>query len=304
MTSRLFYGGDPTHNLSISGTVAVNVQSLTVTTALTSSLNPSVQGQSVTFTATIAPSYAPGSIVFTYGGSTFGPVPVSNGVASFTTSTLPPGTVYVYATFLGTGSCCGGGMSPVLTQVVKVATATSLASSPNPVTFGSVVTLTATVSPSSATGSIQFFDGGALLGQSALGSGKAQCTISNLPAGSDSLTAVYSGDAANAPSTSSGIIEAVNKINSTTTLTASPASQSSFGQTVTLTAVVTPSAATGTVQFLDGSTVIGTAAVVNGKAAFSTTSLAQENHSLKASYGGDNNVNPSSSAVLNYKVKH
>jgi hypothetical protein len=37
---------------------------------------------------------------------------------------------------------------------------------------------------------------------------------------------------------------------------------------------------------------------------FSTTSLAIGNHSIKASYGGDGNVNGSQSGALSYRVKH
>jgi hypothetical protein len=186
---------------------------------------------------------------------------------------------------------------------VKVATTTSLTSSPNPSTFSSPVTLTATVTPASATGSVQFFNGSAVLGTANLSGGTAQLTVTSLPAGADSLTASYGGDAANASSASGARLQTVNKANSTTTLSANPASQSISGQPVTFTATVAPSAATGVVQFLDGSTLIGSATLSNGTAVFTTTSLANGNHSIKASYGGDSNVNGSQSGALSYKVR-
>jgi hypothetical protein len=114
----------------------------------------------------------------------------------------------------------------------------------------------------------------------------------------------YSGDSSDASSTSAPLLQTVKKANSSTTISASPASQSSFGKTVKFTAVVTPSAATDEVQFLDGSTVIGTATLSGGTAVFSTSSLAVGSHSIKASYNGDSNVNPSSSSFLSYKIKH
>ena len=77
-----------------------------------------------------------------------------------------------------------------------------------------------------------------------------------------------------------------------------------FLPTVTLTARVTPTAGTGVVQFLDGSTLIGSGTLNNGTAVFSTTSLAVGNHSIKASYDGDSNVNGSQSGDLSFKVKH
>src|SRR5579863_1910210 len=297
------YGGDPTHNLSLSATLTLTIQKGNTTTAIGSNLNPSIQGQTVTFTATVTPPDATEGVLFYNGATLLGTSALSGGVATFTTSTLPTGSNSISARYAGNGEY-NGSTSPTLIQVVKIATTTSLTSSPNPSTFGSPVTLTATVAPASATGSVQLFNGSALLGTVNLASGKAQLTVANLPAGTDSLTAGYSGDAANAPSASSTILQTVNKANSTTKLSASPASQSTSGQTVIFTATVAPFAATGVVQFLDGSTPIGNATLSNGTAVFSTTSLAVGNHSIKASYGGDGNVNGSQSGALSYRVKH
>ena len=90
---------------------------------------------------------------------------------------------------------------------------------------------------------------------------------------------------------------------STTTISAAPADQSSAGQTVTFTATVAPAAATGAVQFRDGGAAIGTAALVNGVATFSTSALKIGNHSITAAYLGDSNVAASASAKLVYKIK-
>jgi hypothetical protein len=297
------YGGDPAHNLSISATVTLTIQKGSTTTAIASNPNPSTQGQTVTFTATVTPSDATEGVLFYNGATLLGTTALSGGVATFTTSTLPAGSNSISASYAGNGQY-NGSTSPALTQVVKVATTTALASTPNPSTFGSPVTLTATVTPAAATGSVQFFNGSALLGTVNLTSGKAQLTVANLPAGTASLTANYGGDAANAHSTSSTTPQTVNKANSTTTISASPASQSTSGQTVTFTAKVAPMASTGVVQFLDGSTVIGSGTLNNGTAVFSTTRLAIGNHSIKASYGGDGNVNGSQSGALSYRVKH
>ena len=65
-------------------------------------------------------------------------------------------------------------------------------------TVGTSVTFTATVSPSTATGTVDFsYGGSAITGCSsvAVASGTATCTTSSLPAGSDTVTAAYSGDA-------------------------------------------------------------------------------------------------------------
>ncbi len=88
------------------------------------------------------------------------------------------------------------------------ATTTNLVATPTSINQGQTVTLTATVtSTASATGNVNFFVGGTTaLGTSALnGSGVAVLTTTALPAGSDSVTATYAGDSANAGSTSTAV---------------------------------------------------------------------------------------------------
>jgi len=72
---------------------------------LTSSQNPSVQGEAVTFTATVtATGAAPvGSVTFKADGQVVGVVPVSGGVASITLSSLKTGSTTISAKFQGTG---------------------------------------------------------------------------------------------------------------------------------------------------------------------------------------------------------
>jgi hypothetical protein len=72
---------------------------------LTSSQNPSVQGEAVTFTATVtATGTAPvGSVTFKAGTKVVGIVPVAGGVASVTLSSLKTGSTHISANFQGTG---------------------------------------------------------------------------------------------------------------------------------------------------------------------------------------------------------
>ncbi len=62
---------------------------------------------------------------------------------------------------------------------------------------------------------------------------------------------------------------------------------SAFGQAVTFTAKVTPATATGAVQFLDGTTALGTGTVTGGAASLSVSSLAVGAHSITAAYAGN-----------------
>jgi len=60
----------------------------TTTTTLTSSLNPSIYGQTVTFTAVVAPAPPNGeSVTFEQGSSVLGTGTLSGGTAIFATST-------------------------------------------------------------------------------------------------------------------------------------------------------------------------------------------------------------------------
>jgi len=85
---------------------------------LTSSQNPSVQGEAVTFTATVtATGTTPvGSVTFKAGNKVVGVVPVSGGVASITLSSLKKGSTQIIARFQGTGFATAG---TSLTQVVN-----------------------------------------------------------------------------------------------------------------------------------------------------------------------------------------
>jgi hypothetical protein len=186
--------------------------------------------------------------------------------------------------------------------VNKVSTSTNLTGSPNPSIVGGAVTLVATVSPSTATGTVQFLDGATVLGTGTLASGSASFTVSSLAQATHSITAIYSGDANNTGSTSAAINQVVNAKTVTTTTVTSSLNPSTNGASVTFTAAVTPSAATGTVQFLDGATVLGTSALANGTASLAIATLTQGTHSITAVYGGDANNAGSTSSVVSQTV--
>jgi len=99
----------------------------------------------------------------------------------------------------------------------------------------------------------------------------------------------------------------VNQAGTTTTLTSS-ANPSTSGQSVTFTATVaavspgtgTP---TGTVNFLDNGTTIGTEATLTaGVATFTTSSLAVGTQSITAVYSGDTNFTTSTSRIISQAV--
>jgi hypothetical protein len=104
-----------------------------------------------------------------------------------------------------------GNTATATLTVGQSTTSVTLTSSQNPSNFGQAVTFTATVTGSSPTGTVTFKDGGTVLGTSTLnGSGQAFFTTSSLSVGSHTITAVYSGDANNAASTSAVLTQLVN----------------------------------------------------------------------------------------------
>jgi hypothetical protein len=295
---------------SSSGTANATVIQAPTTTQLTPQPVASNLGQSVTLTATVG--YCPGvsnalaptgTVTFTDGSTTIDTAALNgNATATFATSSLTTGNHALTAAYSGDGNYTKSSGSANET-VGLTSTTTSLNASPNPVAYGQPVTLTATVAPSAATGTVTFSDGTVQLGQPALSGGKATLTLSSLTAGSHSLTATYSSDTSySASSSSPPFSETVNQAATTTGVQASSMSLTQ-GQTVTLTATVTPSAATGTVTFRDGTVQLGQPTTVSGgKAAFTTSALAAGSHSLTASYGGDGNYLGSSSGTLSISV--
>lgn len=98
------------------------------------------------------------------------------------------------------------------------ATTTTLAASPLSQTAGQPVTLTATVTPASATGTVAFFDGTSSLGSKPLVSGTATLSVSTLTIGNHTLTASYSGDTNDSASNSGPVSVTITNPNQPTIL--------------------------------------------------------------------------------------
>ena len=291
------YSGDASTQPGTSAALVQTVSQATSTVTLASSPNPSSAGQTVTFAATVSPAAATGTVQFLDGGTLLSSATLSGGSATLAISSLAAGAHSITAAYSGDANTTGS-TSAVLTQTVnKVTTSVTLASSVNPSTVGQAVTLTAAVSPASATGTVQFLDGANAIATASVANGAASVAIANLAAGAHTITAIYSGDANNLGSTSPALVETVNKVTSTVTL-ASSLNPSLSGNTVSLTATVTPASATGTVQFLDGGAALGSATLAAGSATLAVSTLAVGTHSLTANYSGDAATAGASSGTL------
>lgn len=277
---------------------------VTTSTSVSVSSNPAYYQQIVTLQATVDPATATGSVTFYDGANNLGTSNLVSGVATLEGITFSPGSHSLLALYSG-DTLNAHSASPALDlTVLNALTAITLSSSVNPSQFGQPVTLTATVSPSAATGTVAFNDQSGTLGSVPLNGSVASLTLQSLPVGLDSLTAVYSGDSLYQGSVSETLVQTVVQTNaSTSTILAASTLSAIFGRPVTLTASVSPPNATGTVTFYaDGSTVLGVGKISGGYATLSTIALTAGIHSLTARYGGDSTYfrsisNPVSLAV-------
>ncbi|MEI8229900.1 MAG: DUF2341 domain-containing protein, partial [Candidatus Peregrinibacteria bacterium] len=173
------------------------------TTALTSTHNPVAFGSGFVLRATVSSASAGGMMTFKEGIVPLGSIAVSSGIANLSINNLSVGTHNVTAEYSGDSNYLAS-TSLILAQTVsKASTTTALSANPNPSTLGQSVTLTASVVPFSATGTITFIDSGRTVGTGTIVAGSATITTTILSLGSHSITAQYSGNQSYLTSTSS-----------------------------------------------------------------------------------------------------
>ncbi len=197
----------------ISNTVSVLLNTQGTHISVVASVNPSNYGQSVTFTTTVTPSLtgmpAPtGTVTLKNGTTVLGSGTLVSGSFSASTSALPAGTDTISASYSGDSNFQPHTVS--VTQTVlpgPASTTTALNASSNLPSL----TLTATVSsvaPGTPTGTVTFMDGTTQLGSPMPLNGSGVATLSSvtsLPAGTQNITAIYSGDTNFTGSTSSAV---------------------------------------------------------------------------------------------------
>jgi uncharacterized repeat protein (TIGR03803 family) len=291
------YSGDSVYATSTSAPFEVDVANIAIT--LTPDTTSSVFGQPISVETTFTGLLA-GDPVFGYVSYSDGSVPLStvytNGNSDFfvTFSDLAPGPHQISAYFGGNGVYPSAFATTPTLNVAQDGTTTSLSVSPTTSTMGQSVTLTTAViaqKPGSgvATGTVTFYDGKVPIGNATIdASGDATYTTSDLPLGTDDLTAVYGGDTNFITSTSPASPEQVLAPIGVSVALAASTLATTETDPVTFTATVTPADTTlgtpgGQVAFLDGSTVIGTVPLVDGVASFTTT-FANGVHMVTASY--------------------
>jgi uncharacterized protein YjbI with pentapeptide repeats len=200
------------------GTFTVTVNPLPTTTSLTSSTNPSLVGQQVTYTASVSPTPNGGTVDFSDEGTNIAgceAVPLSGASASCSTTPSIIGAQTVVAVYGGSADFAFS-IAQFLTQevVTGIGTTTSISSSISPSVLGQPVTYTATVSPTPTGGTVAFSDNGSRIAgctaEPVSGPG-ASCSVTPGTTGAHNIVATYSGSGGFFESTSPSFTQVVTK---------------------------------------------------------------------------------------------
>ena len=292
------------------GTVCVCVGGGAASVLLTASPNPVYPFELVTLTATVAPLGSVGTVTFYDSTNVLATAPVANGLATAGVRTLGAGSHPLVATW--TGGTSGSVTSPTVRELIlgngPVGTTTSITVGPATSVYGQPVFVTATVSPPTATGSVNVDDATSIIGSGQLASGTALITISGLGVGDHVLHCAYAGDANDISSQSATTTVTVTRASSSVTVSSS-ASPSLGGATVGFTARVSPVAPSsavpdGSVQFaVDGASFGGPVVLVSGVASSNlTAALGLGPHTVQAVYAGSATFTGATSPVITQVV--
>ncbi len=214
---------------TITGTLTGTGTSLpATTTTLTQTTSGALTfGETVQFSATVAPAASgtatpDGTVQFFVNGVTYGaPVSLASGTATVSVSGLLAGATTIGASYSGNASFAASSAQSLTVNVALAATTTTLISSassstPIPPDNNTYVTLSAQVNSSgtgvSPSGSVSFMAGSTVLGTAPVNTSGAAVFSSqsaSLPLGTYTITAVYSGDAGFAASTSNAVTIAI-----------------------------------------------------------------------------------------------
>jgi type II secretory pathway pseudopilin PulG len=277
------FGGDANYLTSTSSALTESVGKASTTTSLASSDTTAVPGETITYTATVAVA-APGSgtpsssdtVTFKDGATTI-TCGAGSGAFNGTTATCTvvytsttPATHSITAVFNGDANYSSSTSSALTENVSNASTSTAVTSSVNPSVVGQNVTLTATISVTAPgagnpTGTVEFLKGGTAISGCttqtvSTSTETATCDTSFASSGSNTITAIYSGDANFATSTSPNFTQTVS-VATTATSVSSNHLTANIGQSVTYTATVTATSPatgdpTGSVEFLSGGAAI------------------------------------------------
>lgn len=323
------YSGDGYYAASSSASSTLTVSKITTTASATpATLTPTV-GAALNVQVNVGyPGTTPASLTPT-GTTTVSMDGVSAGTGT-TLSTGNPATVTVAvsptaagthtltAVYQGDTNFATSTAQAVILNVGKGTPQVALTPSSNTPSAGSSMTLTATITPpaavgtvsTSAGGTVAFTVDGATVGTAPVVNGTpsstATLTLTAPAIGSHTLQATYNGDTNYLAAVSGTASILVGKAAGTLTVTpatTTPAANSNLLVTATLTPTVSNTlAATGAVSFLFDNATVATANMNGTMATATLTVPATGTHAIQAIYAGDSNYYGATAPAVNITV--
>jgi subtilase family serine protease len=333
-TLQAVYAGTPYYSGSTSPQITFTVIKGSTSTVVTPATLTPAAGSSLKVTASITASNSgtgqpTGTVNFTLDGTSVGTGTVSAGspaTASITIPVVAAGSHVLDAIYSGDTYYTGSTSPAVAISAAKGATLITVTATPPVLAAGGTEILTATLAPLNAvsgitytiTGTVSFYDGALLLGAVPVSSNSAVLTGVKLANNaSHTITAVYAGDSNWLGSTSAILPLTATTLPDYVVLTANLAAVPP-GQALVLVATVTPTSTpaagaeqnpAGVVVFYDGTTAIGTAALVpaalgdTSTATLTTQTLPGGQDTLTAFYAGDLYYNAATSNPVTLNVQ-
>jgi hypothetical protein len=212
------YGGDATRAKSSASAKLIVAQGETATSVSVSAAAAPAEA-ATTFSASVStPDGTPtGAVVFAIGAAELCTGTLTDGTASCKASYPTPGKYTVTATYAGDDSFYGS-FGLLSWTVTTIPTALTVAGSPSAVPQGTAATVTASIAPAAATGTVTFSQGGTVIcAATPLADGSASCiTPDLLTLGTGQITAAYAGTALYAPSSGALTLNVVRAVTSVT----------------------------------------------------------------------------------------
>ena len=297
--------GPGTYVINAGGAVAANYQisdvsgTLTVSPGLSqTSLAPTlptnvVYGQDVPVAVAVTggpgAGTPTGTVTFVDNDVPIGTATLSNGTATLNFSDWSLGSHDVTATYNGDPNFDPSVATDQIVTATPDASIVGLSVQSAGGASGAIVSATVSAGVPGAgtpTGTVQFMDGATVIGTATLANGVASIAVGSAVA--PQISAVYSGDVNFLPSSAQGSQSPANEVS--VSLTSSTIGDGVVGVATTFTAKVTAlipgtDIHDGSVQFLDGTSLLATSSIQNGVATFSST-LAVGSHPITAEFLG------------------
>ncbi|MBL0749005.1 ExeM/NucH family extracellular endonuclease, partial [Nocardioides baculatus] len=233
---------------------SVDVEVVKVASTVSGTAADITWGDAGSVSVTVDPTDATGTVELYDGDTKLGEGTLSSGgtTIAIAAKALPVGTHPLTLEYLGDGTHAAD-QGSVSVKVVKASP--SVSGTAADITWGDAGSVSVTVDPTDATGTVELYDGDTKLGEGTLSSGGTTIAIAAkaLPVGTHPLTLEYLGDgthAADQGSVSVKVVKASPSVSGT-------AADITWGDAGSVAVTVAPSSATGTVELYDGATKLG-----------------------------------------------